>query len=102
MERSVPAFLTGAGADHYLACGSWSDGDVATHWSPLADKPLGAPLADAVYDAASGLWTRAFESGTTVVLDAATGAGNVTWSTGEVLVVSHTGDVQVLPAVTKE
>ena len=84
LEQSLPAFLIGAGVDHYIVFGGWSGGPAAGHWSPLADLPLGEPLADGVYDPATGNWTRSFKSGTTVSFDPVARSGTVHWSTGHV------------------
>ena len=46
-ESSLPAFLVGAGSDHYIAFGGWYGGDVSGHWSPLLDNALGTPVSDA-------------------------------------------------------
>jgi hypothetical protein len=79
---NLPAFLIGAGADHYLAIGGWSGASLASvgHWDPAFDKPLGEPLADGTYDSFSGLWTREFKSGTQAWFNAKTGTGRVSWA----------------------
>ena len=46
-QSSLPAFLVGAGSDHYIAFGGWYGGDVSGHWSPLLDNALGTPVSDA-------------------------------------------------------
>ena len=49
--RLLAAFLIGAGDDHYFTVGGWGGGEQGfpDHWSALFDKPLGRPLADALY-----------------------------------------------------
>jgi hypothetical protein len=82
-EDELAAFLAGAGDDHYWGFGQWVDancGGAAAHWSPLLEKPLGAPLADGAYDAATATWTRTFAAGVKVVFNAATNKGTVTWA----------------------
>jgi len=78
-EGIVAAFLIGAGRDHYLASGGWSNGAGSDHWSPLLDMPLGEPAADAIYNPATTNWTRVFGSGTRVTFNATSGEGNVVW-----------------------
>ena len=75
-ENTAAAFLCGAGAGHYFATGGWrakpadrqgggDHGNFSTHWLPsIMGRPLGAPLADAVYDAATEVWSRRFATGT--------------------------------------
>jgi len=78
----LAAFLIGAGADQYWGFGSWvyqGCGGAAADWSPLLEKPLGAPLADGAYDAATSLWTRSFAAGVHVTFDARTNKGTVQW-----------------------
>lgn len=79
---NLPAFLIGAGADHYLAIGGWSGASLAStgHWDPAFEKPLGEPLGDGVYDSFSGIWTREFKSGTKVWFNAKIGSGRVSWA----------------------
>ena len=63
----------------------WYDG-VDGHWSPDFARPLGKPLADAVYNGSS--WLREFESGTKITftphINAAGkdmgGVGTVDWA----------------------
>ena len=76
---NLPAFLIGAGVDHYLTIGGWVDDAVSAHWSPLFDRPLGEPLSDGVYDAATATWHRAFRSGTNVSFNARTSTGAIAW-----------------------
>jgi len=80
----VAAFLVGAGAYHYYGCGGWrgvgAHGNFSEHWvEGVFGRSLGAPLADAAYDGASGVWSRAFRSGTAVRFDARTGKGTIRW-----------------------
>ena len=82
-EDELAAFLVGAGEDHYWGFGQWvytSCGGAAADWSPLLEKPLGAPIADGVYDAATATWTRSFAAGVNVTFNAATNKGTVQWA----------------------
>ena len=91
-ENTAAAFLIGAGEDHYFATGGWrakpadrrgvgDQGNFSSHWLPsIMGRPLGAPLADAEYDATSGVWTRRFASGTAVRFDARKNVGSIAWS----------------------
>jgi hypothetical protein len=45
---TIAAFLIGAGDGDFLTVGGWYDG-VDGHWSDDFARPLGPPLADAVY-----------------------------------------------------
>ena len=80
----LAAFLVGAGQDHYWGFGPWLtwSGGYAAGWLPEFDKPLGAPLADGSYDAATATWTRRFASGTVVTFDAASKKGAIAWGAG--------------------
>jgi len=86
-EDTAAAFLCGAGADHYYVTGPWRDdhafdlGNFSSHWLPsIMGRPLGAPLADAVYEAEGAVWSRAFASGTKVTFDARANRGSIAWS----------------------
>ena len=82
---NVPAFLIGAGVDHYLTTGGWTGvaNGARGHWySPLFERPLGHPLGDAIYHGDTDTWTRAFESGTHVSFNARTRKGEISWSGG--------------------
>ena len=83
VPRLVAAFLIGAGDDHYFTVGGWgpnSDVGFPGHWSPLFEHPLGEPVADALYDAATGEWTRSFASGTNVSWNAIRENGTIRWA----------------------
>lgn len=73
---TVAAFLIGAGADHYIASGGWmTSGKAPVNTRPaILENPLGAPKADALYDAATTTWTRSFASGTVVTFNASCAA----------------------------
>jgi hypothetical protein len=60
---TIAAFLVGAGDGHFLTTGGWNGG-AAGHWADEFNKPLGEPLADAIYNGTS--WSRDFKSGTHV------------------------------------
>ena len=60
---TLAAFLVGAGDGDFLTVGGWYNG-VDGHWSDDFARPLGPPLADAVYDTATQTWSREFASGT--------------------------------------
>ena len=81
-ESNIAAFLVGAEVDQYFGFGPWvtEDGGFAGAWLPDFDKPLGAPLAAAVYDAADGTWRRAFAAGTNVTFDAKRNVGSISWA----------------------
>jgi len=81
-ESDMAAFLIGAGADHYLGFGPWytKAGGFAPSWKPEFERPLGDPLADAVYDEVTSTWTRGFASGTKVVFNAASAVGSIAWA----------------------
>ena len=93
-QNTAAAFLCGAGENHYFATAGWrakagkdhghyfgDHGNFSTHWLPsIMGRPLGAPLADAEYDATTDVWTRGFASGTVVTFNARTNIGNVIWS----------------------
>ena len=49
--------------------------DATGHWIPQFSMPLGAPLADAVYDASTTVWSRRFTHGVNVTFNAITGKG---------------------------
>lgn len=81
-ESAIAAFLVGAGTDQYWGFGPWVTpaGGFASRWLPDFERPLGAPVADAAYDAATGMWTRAFASGTAAAFNANTGEGTIRWA----------------------
>jgi hypothetical protein len=82
-ESCLAAFLVGAGENAYWGNGGWVLGyesELNGRWNPLYDRKLGAPDADATYDAASSTWFRTFASGTSVSFNAANGTGAVAWS----------------------
>ena len=56
----LAAFLAGAGEDHFWGFGGWVTwaGGLADRWLPEFERPLGAPVADAAYDAHTATWTR--------------------------------------------
>ena len=80
---SVAAFLIGASEHSYFGLGAWENRrtwtgnpkygglNMSDHWiDGVMGRKLGAPLADAVYDAASRRWSRQFkhkDSGITTV-----------------------------------
>ena len=74
-NATVAAFLIGAGVDHYIASGGWHQAGrhPISNRPPILDLPLGDPLSDAVYDAATTLWHRSFgptSGGTKVTFNA--------------------------------
>lgn len=85
-NTTLAVFLAGASDGDYLTVGGWNNG-VDGHWSPDFARPLGRPLADAVYNGTS--WLREFESGTKIAftphINAAGkdmgGVGTVDWAT---------------------
>ena len=85
----LAAFLIGAGADHYFGFGAWVDDlPAASHWVAEMGFPLGAPVADAAYDAPTATWSRAFASAagrTNVTFDARTNRGAIAWASTRAL-----------------
>ena len=82
-DDTLAAFLAGAGDGHYLAIGGWHNGAVG-HWSDDFARPLGPPLADAIYNGTS--WHREFASGTKVIFTPHTSpAGKDMGGKGEVI-----------------
>ena len=77
----LAAFLIGAGPYHYYGFGGWTGMTPASqHWMPEFAKPLGEPLADGAKDATTGIWSRAFQSGTNVTFDlTTTPKGTISW-----------------------
>ena len=58
----LASFLLGAFPGAFWGFGGWvqAQGGFAGRWLPIFEQPLGAPAADAAYDAASRSWSRAF------------------------------------------
>jgi hypothetical protein len=90
-EDTAAAFLCGAGDDHYFTTSGWrtkasadfDHGNFSSHWLPsIMGRPLGAPLAEAKYDAAKGEWSRSFASGTRVAFNAVSNRGSIAWARG--------------------
>jgi len=85
----LAAFLIGAGADPYFGFGAWVDDlPAASHWVAEMGFPLGAPVADAAYDAPTATWSRAFASAagrTNVTFDARTNRGAIAWASTRAL-----------------
>lgn len=77
----LAAFLIGAGPYHYWGFGPWvtPHGNYSSAWLPEFDRPLGTPLADAVYNPHTMTWTRAFAGGAHVSFDASSNKGSVVW-----------------------
>ena len=75
VNRSLAAFLIGAGEDHYIATGGWhaSGKNPISNRPAILDYPIGAPMGDATYDAATTTWHRSFASGTKVTFNASNG-----------------------------
>ena len=83
-ESHLAAFLVGAGKNAYWGQGGWvlpNATEINGRWMPeLFERPLGEPLADAIYDTASASWARRFASGTSVSFSARTGTGTIAWA----------------------
>ena len=80
---AVAAFLIGAGEYHYFGLGAWEDenGDFSGHWiDGLFNRPLGAPVGEATYNTSSGVWRRAFATGTVVLFNTTSNTGSIAWS----------------------
>jgi hypothetical protein len=62
-ENDLAAFLIGAHWRAYYGLGGWCDNgtDFRSHWLPQFEQPLGAPRAEATYNASAGVWARQFE-----------------------------------------
>ena len=76
------AFLCGAGPYHYFGLGGWNEhgGNFSQHWvDDVFDRPLGAPLGDAVYEYERDEWHRSFAFGTNVTFNAKSNIGTVSW-----------------------
>ncbi len=58
----LASFLLGAYPGAFWGFGGWvqAEGGFAGRWLPIFDQPLGAPTADAAYDAGSQTWARTF------------------------------------------
>jgi len=83
VQNGLAAFLIGAGENAFFACGDSFEMGPWIKWFPEYDKPLGRPLGDGV-KGKDGVWTRSFESGTTVrftpgIPHKKDGIGKITW-----------------------
>lgn len=79
-EADLATFLIGAGTDAFFGMGQWvypDCGGAAAAWMDAFALPLGAPLADAVYE--HPLWRRSFAKGVNVTFNAATNDGSIAW-----------------------
>ena len=80
----VAAFLVAAGRHSYFGCGPWFEGPGGPAWWPeFYDQPLGEPLGPAKVE--SKVWTRAFASGTRVVVDFNHMNATIAWAGGAVM-----------------
>lgn len=82
----LAAFLIAMGNYTYYGCGNWStvgNDSSSFFWRPEYDKPLGAPLAPALYT--DGVWRRQFSSGTRVTFDTSTNKGTIEWGKNKYL-----------------
>ena len=78
----LAAFLIGAGQYSYFGCGAWQstgNGTEPLTWKLEYDKPLGAPLSDAMYS--DRKWKREFSKGTIVEFDTLKNIGKIQWGT---------------------
>ena len=83
LTSALAAFLMGAGdSSFFLCCTSYRvelpSSDVLA-WPEEYSRPLGKPLGLGARNASSGVWTRAFASGTVVTFDPASNVGGITW-----------------------
>lgn len=80
-EDDLAAFLIGAYPGAFWGFGGWVQpaSGFAGRWLPIFDKPLGAPAADAAYDAATQTWTRAFAHAH-VAFDLTTNKGRISFA----------------------
>jgi hypothetical protein len=76
--------LIGAGRLAYFGCGSWSSSSDSwdDRWFEEFSRPLGPPVADAVKDNSTGVWTRSFDGvhGRTNVSWSASTGGSIQWA----------------------
>lgn len=82
VQTELAAFLVSAGEHAYYMCSGWS-GTVPT-WYSIYDRPLGAPLGDAVM--ADGVYTREFASGTKVTYNTSSERGSIAWANATLMV----------------
>jgi hypothetical protein len=75
--NDLAAFLVAAGPHSYYVCGGWNS--APTEWFEVYDRPIGAPLADAVLSA-DGVWSRSFKHGVSATFDTKTEMGSVSWT----------------------
>jgi hypothetical protein len=77
-------FLIGAGRLAYFGCGAWSSSSDSwdDRWFEEFSRPLGPPVADAVKDNSTGVWTRSFDGvhGRTNVSWSASTGGSIQWA----------------------
>jgi hypothetical protein len=83
-ESHIAAFLVGAGEGAYWGQGGWPGwvlpgrrrAGAANRWMPqYFEKPLGAPLADGIYDPQTQMWSRSFAKGARAWFSAANRSG---------------------------
>lgn len=84
---TLAAFLVGAGDGDFFTVGGWYNG-AQGHWADEFDRPLGPPLADAIYNHSTETWSRVFASGTKATFTPHVvngrdmgGTGTVEWGT---------------------
>lgn len=76
----LASFLIGAAPGHFFGAGSWTVNHTSREgvtWHPEYEKPLGAPLGDAVQT--GDVFSRRFAYGTNVTFDTKTSVGTITW-----------------------
>jgi hypothetical protein len=80
--NDLAAFLVAAGPYSYYVCGGWNS--APTEWFEVYDRPIGAPLADAVLSD-DGVWSRSFKHGVSVTFDTKTETGSVSWASNVIV-----------------
>lgn len=80
--NDLAAFLIAAGPYSYYVCGGWNS--APTEWFEVYDRPLGAPVADAVLSD-DGVWSRSFSHGVSVTFDTSTETGFINWANSVVV-----------------
>ena len=76
----LASFLIGAFPGAFWGFGGWVQpaSGFASRWLPVFDKRLGAPAADAAYDAKTATWARTFAHAS-VAFDVRSGKGDITF-----------------------
>ena len=77
--KNISAFLIGAEKYSYYGCSTnWYIEPDWIVWHEQYDKPLGAPIGQAILS--DDLYTRSFESGTKVTFNITSNVGTIDWA----------------------